>query len=428
MILLNGYYIDTENSKIQKKDMRISLGKIVEIEDKIEPKSDEKIIDIEGKYIFPGFFDMHAHFREPGYTHKETIATGSKAALKAGYTGVCIMPNTNPIIDNKETIIDIKDIIKRNSKIEVYIVGAITKSEEGISISDLEEYKSLGIIAVSDDGVNVNSKEILEVAMKKTQKLNLPMLLHCEDMNYRDGIINKGYVSDMFGFSGIPSFTEYKIIEENIGIAEKLKTAVHICHISAKESVDLIRNAKKRGVRVSCEVTPNHLILDERAFIKGKSNAKINPPLRSIADRESLINGIKDGTIDVIATDHAPHSQEEKSKAFKEAPFGMSSIEIAPQLIYSHFVKTGDITIFDMIRLMSDKPRELLGLSIIKNKVGDFANISILDLENSFSVKEDEWVSKGKNTVFWNEELYGENQLTILNGDIIYRRNEDVCR
>lgn len=428
MILLNGHYIDTENSKIQKKDMRISLGKIVEIEDKIEPEIGEKIIDIEGKYIFPGFFDMHAHFREPGYTHKETIETGSKAASKAGYTGVCIMPNTKPIIDNKETIIEIQDIIKRDSKIEIYIVGAITKSEEGIQINDLDEYKKLGIIAVSDDGVNVNSKDILKITMEKAKPIYMPILLHCEDMNYRDGIIHKGCVSDMFGFSGIPSFTEYNVIEENIDIAEKLKTSIHICHISTKESVDIIRKAKKRGVRVSCEVTPNHLILDERAFIKGKSNAKINPPLRSIEDRENLLEGIKDGTIDVIATDHAPHSEKEKSKEFKEAPFGMSSIEIAPQLIYSHFVKTGDITIFDMIRLMSDRPRELLGLSKIKNKVGDFANISVLDLENSFVVKEDEWVSKGKNTVFWNEELYGENYLTILNGDIVYRRNEDVCR
>lgn len=421
MILANGYYIDTQDLSIDKKDLKIIEGKIVEISDIIRPEVGETVIDISGKYIFPGFFDMHAHFREPGYTHKETIETGSNAALKAGYTGVCMMPNTNPIIDNKDIIIAINELANKNSKIELYIVGAITKSEEGLIINDLEEYRNLGVVAVSDDGVNVNSKYMLEMALEKTKKLKMPILLHCEDMNYRDGVINKGYVSDMFGLSGIPSFTEYNIIKENIDIAEKLNAPMHICHISTRESVEIIRKAKQKGLLISCEVTPNHLILDEKAFIKGKSNAKINPPLRSAADRGSLVMGIKDGTIDVIATDHAPHSQEEKAKDFRESPFGMSSIEIAPQLIYTYLVKTGEITIFDMIRLMADKPRELLGLEKVKNRVGDFANISVLDLENSFLVREEEWISKGKNTVFWNEELYGENHLTILNGTIIYK-------
>lgn len=420
MILSNGFLVDCKSKVIEKKDMRIESGKITEIEDQILPVGNERVIDLAGKYIVPSFFDMHVHFREPGLNYKETIYNGSRAAAKAGYTGVCMMPNTKPIVDSQEVIDELKTLIARDAILDTRIVGAITKGEKGKELADFGMYKKNHVIALSDDGVNVDSSEILREALAKAKPLELPLLLHCEDMNYREGCIHQGLVAEMFGLEGIPSHTEYRIIAENIELAKNENSALHICHISCKESVDIIRKAKSENIKISCEVTPNHLILDESAFIKSKNKAKINPPLRSIEDKKALIEGLIDGTIDAIATDHAPHSQEEKARDFKEAPFGMSSIDIAPQLIYTNFVKTNQISLFDMIRVLSISPREILGLKPSFNQVGDQADIAVLDLENAFEVSEEDWISKGKNTVFFGEKLYGKNKLTLLKGQIIY--------
>lgn len=420
MILSNGFLVDYKSKVIEKKDMRIESGKIIEIEDQILPVENERVIDLAGKYMVPSFFDMHVHFREPGLSYKETIYDGSRAAAKAGYTGVCMMPNTKPIVDSQEVIDELKTLIARDAILETRIVGAITKGEKGKELADFAMYKKNHVIALSDDGVNVDSSEILREALAKAKPLELPLLLHCEDMTYRQGCIHQGLVAEMFGLEGIPSHTEYRIIAENIELAKNENSALHICHISCKESVDIIRKAKSENIKISCEVTPNHLILDESAFIKSKNKAKINPPLRSLEDKKALVEGLVDGTIDVIATDHAPHSQEEKARDFKEAPFGMSSIDIAPQLIYTNFVKTNQISLFDMIRVLSISPREILGLKPSFNQVGDQADIAVLDLENAFEVCEEDWISKGKNTVFFGEKLYGKNKLTLLNGQIIY--------
>ena len=420
MILSNGFLVDYKSKVIEKKDMRIESGKIIEIEDQILPVENERVIDLAGKYMVPSFFDMHVHFREPGLSYKETIYDGSRAAAKAGYTGVCMMPNTKPIVDSQEVIDELKTLIARDAILETRIVGAITKGEKGKELADFAMYKKNHVIALSDDGVNVDSSEILREALKNAKPFVLPLLLHCEDMTYRQGCIHQGLVAEMFGLEGIPSHTEYRIIAENIELAKNENSALHICHISCKESVDIIRKAKSENIKISCEVTPNHLILDESAFIKSKNKAKINPPLRSLEDKKALVEGLVDGTIDVIATDHAPHSQEEKARDFKEAPFGMSSIDIAPQLIYTNFVKTNQISLFDMIRVLSISPREILGLKPSFNQVGDQADIAVLDLENAFEVCEEDWISKGKNTVFFGEKLYGKNKLTLLNGQIIY--------
>lgn len=420
MILSNGFLVDYKSKVIEKKDMRIESGKITEIEDQILPVGNERVIDLAGKYIVPSFFDMHVHFREPGLSYKETIYDGSRAAAKAGYTGVCMMPNTKPIVDSQEVIDELKTLIARDAILETRIVGAITKGEKGKELADFAMYKKNHVIALSDDGVNVDSSEILREALAKAKPLELPLLLHCEDMTYRQGCIHQGLVAEMFGLEGIPSHTEYRIIAENIELAKNENSALHICHISCKESVDIIRKAKSENIKITCEVTPNHLILDESAFIKSKNKAKINPPLRSLEDKKALVEGLMDGTIDVIATDHAPHSQEEKARDFKEAPFGMSSIDIAPQLIYTNFVKTNQISLFDMIRVLSISPREILGLKPSFNQVGDQADIAVLDLENAFEVSEEDWISKGKNTVFFGEKLYGKNKLTLLKGQIIY--------
>ena len=420
MILSNGFLVDYKSKVIEKKDMRIESGKIIEIEDQILPVENERVIDLAGKYIVPSFFDMHVHFREPGLSYKETIYNGTRAAAKAGYTGVCMMPNTKPIVDSQEVIDELKTLIAKDAILETRIVGAITKGEKGKELADFAMYKKNHVIALSDDGVNVDSSEILREALAKAKPLELPLLLHCEDMTYRQGCIHQGLVAEMFGLEGIPSHTEYRIIAENIELAKNENSALHICHISCKESVDIIRKAKSENIKISCEVTPNHLILDESAFIKSKNKAKINPPLRSLEDKKALVEGLVDGTIDVIATDHAPHSQEEKARDFKEAPFGMSSIDIAPQLIYTNFVKTNQISLFDMIRVLSISPREILGLKPSFNQVGDQADIAVLDLENAFEVSEGDWISKGKNTVFFGEKLYGKNKLTLLNGQIIY--------
>lgn len=372
----------------------------------------EKILgDLRGLTVLPGFCDVHVHFREPGFCYKETVKTGSTAAARGGYTEVCAMPNLKPVPDSLDSLKVETDIIKRNAVIGVYPYAAITKGEQGLVLSDMEELSDK-VVAFSDDGKGVQSDELMLIAMETAKNLGKIIVAHCED----NSLINGGYIHDGFyarahGHRGISSASEYKQIERDISLAYKTGCRYHVCHISTKESVELIRDAKK-SIDITCETAPHYLILDEND-LQDDGRFKMNPPIRSVADKEALLSGIKDGTIDMIATDHAPHSAEEKSKGLKGSLFGITGLEIAFAALYTNLVKSGFIGLDKLIELMAVNPRKRFGLP-----QGGYC---VWDLNRHFNVNSDDFLSKGKATPFEGKKLYGVNLLTVYNGKVVYR-------
>ncbi len=363
--------------------------------------------------ILPGFCDVHVHFREPGFSYKETILSGSKCASRGGYTAVCTMPNLNPVPDNKENLQIQLDIIKNDAVIGVYPYGAITVSQMGEKLSDMEAIAD-DVIAFSDDGRGVQSDEMMRAAMLKAKALNKMIVAHCEVNDLlKGGYIHDGTYAKEHNHRGICSESEYAQIERDLKIAEETGCKYHVCHISTKESVELIRQAKARGVDVTCETAPHYLVLDEND-IKEDGRFKMNPPLRSVEDKKALLEGIVDGTIDMIATDHAPHSVEEKSRGLEKSAFGIVGLEIAFPLVYTHLVKTGYISIDKAVELLCDNPRKRFNI----NSEGDF---TVWDLNQAFVVNTDEFLSMGKATPFEGENLYGKCIATVHNGKIVYK-------
>ena len=364
--------------------------------------------------VVPGFCDVHVHFREPGFSYKETIESGSKAAAAGGYTAVFTMPNLNPVPDSVEHIGQQLDIIEKNAVIDVYPYGSISVGQKGEELSDLEGMKNLAI-AFSDDGRGIQSEELMKEAMLRSKALGKMIVAHCEvnDLLF-GGYIHDGDYAKAHGHKGICSESEWKQVERDIALAKETGEAYHVCHISAKETVELIRQAKKDGVNITCETGPHYLILDD-SDLKEEGRFKMNPPLRSKEDKLALIEGIKDGTIDMIATDHAPHSFEEKSRGLEKSAFGIVGLETAFSLMYTHFVKTGIITMEKLIELMVINPRKRFGLEI-KN---DF---SVWKLDEEYTVNPEEFVSMGKATPFENEKLCGRCVLTVKDGKVIYKK------
>ena len=365
------------------------------------------------KYVaFPGFCDVHVHFREPGFSYKETIKSGSLAAARGGYTAVCTMPNLKPVPDSVENLKIQTDIIERDAVIKVYPYASITKMEMGIDLVDMEALAPLAV-AFSDDGRGVQSEEMMRLAMTEAKKQGKIIAAHCEvnDLLY-GGYIHDGGYAKAHGHKGICSESEYAQIERDLRLAEEIGCAYHVCHISTKESVELIRAAKARGVDVTCETGPHYLILDD-SDLKEEGRFKMNPPLRSSSDREALIDGIKDGTIDMIATDHAPHSAEEKSKGLAGSPFGIVGLETAFALMYTHFVKTGELSLEKLIDLMAVAPRKRFGIPF-----GD--DFTVWSLDDEITVDPNEFLSMGKATPFVGEKLYGKCMLTVSDGKQAY--------
>lgn len=363
--------------------------------------------------VLPGFCDVHVHFREPGFSYKETIKTGSIAAAHGGYTSVCTMPNLNPTPDSVENVLIQKKIIDDDACINVYPIGTITKSEMGRELSDIADMSDL-VIAFSDDGRGVQNSDMMEKAMNIAKENNKPICAHCED----NSLLNGGYIHDGVyarenGHRGICSKSEWGPIERDIELAKKTGCAYHVCHISCKESVELIRNAKKDGVNITCETGPHYLVLDE-SDLQENGRFKMNPPLRSKEDKEALIEGIKDGTIDMIATDHAPHSAEEKSKGLEKSAFGIVGIETAFQIMYSEFVKTNIISMERLIELLCVNPKKRLGIT-------DNNSYSVWDLGIESEINSDEFLSKGKSTPFEGKNVFGKCLLTVCNGKIVYK-------
>lgn len=381
--------------------------------------SADRIIDCDGYIAAPGLVDMHVHLRDPGQTHKEDIITGCNAAAAGGVTSLLAMPNTNPVADNKDTIQYILDKSK-NAKAKVYVAASITKGLKSLETTDLQEVKKAGAIALSDDGRPVEDSKMLKDAMINAPKLGMSVVAHCESMFLTEGgIINKGVVSEKLNVKGIPAAAEDCGTLREITFADVLNVPVHICHVSTDTSVKLIRDAKSRGVKVTCETAPHYFTFTEEELLKGDADFRMNPPLRTAKDRQAIIEGLTDGTIDAIATDHAPHTVEEKSD-FEKAPNGSIGMETSLSASITALVKTGKLTINQLIEKMSTNPARILNIDAGALKDNAMADIVIFDLDESYTVDADKLHGKSKNTPFKGKTLYGKVKYTILNGEVVY--------
>ena len=376
--------------------------------------AEEGLVRDFSKYaVFPGFCDVHVHFREPGFSYKETIKSGSMASAKGGYTSVCTMPNLNPVPDSLEHLKEQTDIIERDAVIEVLPYAAITIGEKGEELVDMESLAEK-VIAFSDDGRGVQSEEMMREAMLRAKALGKMIVAHCEvNELLKGGYIHEGDYAKEHGHRGICSESEWKQIERDLRLAKETGCAYHVCHISTKESVDIIRKAKAEGVNVTCETGPHYLVMDD-SDLQEEGRFKMNPPLRGKEDREALIKGIQDGTIDMIATDHAPHSAEEKSKGLEKSPFGITGIETCFPVVYTKLVKTGIITLEKAIELLAINPRKRFGI-----KQGN--DFTVWDLEALEKVEPEKFLSMGKATPFEGWELFGKCMLTVKDGQIVYK-------
>ncbi len=374
----------------------------------------ESIAQNNNLYLFPGFCDVHVHFREPGFSYKETVKSGSCAAARGGYTAVCTMPNLNPVPDSAYNLQKQLEIIENDAVINVYPYASITKKQLGEELSNMEALKDAAI-AFSDDGRGVQSEEMMLSAMLRAKALGKMIVAHCEENGLLcGGYIHKGRYAAEHNHRGICSESEFLPIIRDIELAEKTGCAYHVCHISAKESVSAIRKAKAQGVNITCETAPHYLTMDD-SFLEEDGRFKMNPPLRDKADREALIEGIKDGTIDMIATDHAPHSAEEKAKGLEKSAFGIVGLETAFSAMYTHLVKTGIISIEHLIELMVINPRKRFGIPL-------GLDFSVWDLSGEYTVKPEEFLSLGRATPYAGEKLLGQCLLTVCGGKTVYKK------
>ena len=402
-------------------DILIDNNIIIKLAENIESTAD-KIINCEGLSIIPGMIDMHCHLREPGGEHKETIETGSKSAVAGGFTTICPMPNTNPTPDSA---IVLEQIIKRAKEVNLCNVlpfSSVTKGEKGQELVDFKSQLEAGAIAFSDDGMPVENAAMIREAMIEANKLGSFVSEHCEEKSVSAGAINAGEVADRLGVKGVLPEAEEIMAARDIVIAETNKLHTHICHISTKTSVDMIRSAKQRGVNVTCETCPHYYSFTVEEVLESGVNAKMNPPLREEKDRLAIIEGIKDGTIDCIITDHAPHAEEEKARGLEKAPNGIIGFETALGATVTNLVEPGHISYLDMVRVMSYTPAKLLGIDRGKIAEGKIADITIFDPNREYVFIKDKIVSKSKNTPWIDKKLKGQVRYTIVSGKVVYER------
>ena len=419
MLIKNGLLLS--NNKFKKMDIQIKNGKIHNIKGHIEDKGITRVIDAEEKYVFPGFIDLHTHLRDPGQTHKEDIITGTKAAAKGGYTTICAMPNTDPIVDNIATVEYIKRKAKDVGFCKVFVIGALTKKSEGKELTEVASMLEGGIVAVSDDGGCVQNAKIMLNAMKYVSNFDIPVIVHAEDYSLSaKGQINSGKMSTKLGLGGIPALAEEIIISRDIMLAEDLKCHLHIAHISTAKSIRMVREAKQRGLKITCEVTPHHLLLTEDACADYDTNTKVKPPLRTEKDRQACLEGLLDGTIDFIATDHAPHSDFEKEKEFSIAPFGINGLETSFASLYTGLVLNNKIELAKLIEKLSTAPARFLKVNSGEIKKGFDADLTIVDLNGKVRFTPETLLSKSNNTPYINKSLQGRVDVTICDGRITW--------
>ncbi len=406
------------NLQFVKKDILIDDGVIAEISDSLAPECADVIYNFNNYYVFPGFTDVHVHLREPGFSYKETIKSGTCASARGGYTSVCSMPNLKPVPDSVEHLQEQLDIINRDAVINVYPYASITVNEMGEELSQMSEMADM-CIAYSDDGRGVQSDEMMLKAMRIAKEHNKMIVAHCEVNDLLDGgYIHKGKYALEHNHKGICSESEWKQIERDIELVKQTGCAYHVCHISTKESVELIRRAKKDGVDITCETGPHYLVLSDKD-LQEDGRFKMNPPLRDESDKKALIQGVLDGTIDMIATDHAPHSAEEKSKGLEKSNMGVVGIETAFPVMYTHFVKTDIISLEKLMELLSINANKRFNIGS-EIKVGNKADLTIFDLNEKYTVNPDDFISMGKSTPFENMEVYGKCKMTICNGNVVW--------
>jgi len=420
MLIKNGYIVDPLNKREGKFDILITGSKIKEIKKEIKT-DDKETIDVEKKLVIPGLIDMHVHLREPGREDIETVESGTVAATSSGITSLCAMPNTYPAMDSRENVKKLNDIIEKDAKNNVFVIGAITEKRQGKKLVDMKRMKSEGVVALSDDGSSVEEKSVMLEALKEAEKNNLFLISHCEDKKIsKAGVVNEGIIATKLGLRGIPKKAEYKFVKRDIELAKEANTRIHIAHVSCKESVDIIRKAKEEGIKVTAETAPHYFSIDENACVSYDTRTKMNPPLRSKEDLEAIKEALIDGTIDAIASDHAPHGKHEKEVEFDTAAFGIIGLETLLGLALK-LVDKKVLSWKRLVELTSVNPTKILGL---KNKgsisVGSDADITVIDPEKEWVFTKNSIRSKSKNSPFINWRFKGKVTDVIVGGKKVY--------
>jgi len=429
ILIKNANIVNGIDKTVQKADILIVDDRIEKIAPAIEIENPKlEIIDASEKYVFPSFTDIHCHLRDPGFEYKEDIRSGSLSAVAGGFTTICCMPNTNPPIDNRAMVAYVRYRAKEVSPIEVLPIGAITKGLNGEELSEIGFMKQEGIVAISDDGKCVMNANLMRNALLYARDFSIPVISHCEDTNLSEGgQMNLGLVSTMLGLRGIPREAESIIVARDILLAKETKAHLHITHVSTKESVELIRKAKEWGVNVTCDTCPHYISLTEEEVIGFNTNAKVNPPLRTEEDVKALIEAIKEGVIDCITTDHAPHHKDEKNVEFNLAPSGTIGFETAFAVLYTSLVKNRGFEISKLVELLSINPRRIINLKPNVIKENQKANLVIVDPNKEWEVREQDIISKSKNSVFLGKKLTSYVETVIYEGKILKKDGEMKC-
>ncbi|KAF1085574.1 Dihydroorotase [Sporotomaculum syntrophicum] len=419
LIIKGGRLLDPASGRDETADVYVQDGSI---SSPFAPDENTEIIDATGKLVAPGFIDMHVHLREPGYEYKETIATGTAAAARGGFTGVACMPNTNPVTDNRFIIEFVRRRAAESGQANVYPIGAISRGSRGEELAELGDMRDAGAVAFSDDGRPVSDAGLMRRAMQYCRMLDAPVISHCEEKSLAaGGVMHEGYQSTILGLKGIPSSAEEVMVARDIILAAETGCSLHIAHLSTAGSVALVREAKKRGYPVTAEATPQHFTLTDRAVAQYNTAAKVNPPLRGDRDVQALREGLADGTIDVIATDHAPHTYDEKNVEFDLAPFGLVGLETAVGLVWTELVHTGILTPLQAVAKLAYNPACILGINRGTLTEGSAADITIIDPGITESVDPERFAGKGKNTPFAGRTLQGLPVITIRSGHYSYK-------
>jgi dihydroorotase len=416
LLIRGGWVVDPASGLDGKADILISNGRVVEIGTIRTASQDEKIIDADGLHVFPGLIDAHVHFRDPGFTHKEDIDSGSNAALAGGYTSVIQMPNTNPPLSTPRRV----KKYTRKSPVRTYVLASVTKARKGKRLNDFKALLDSGAVGFSDDGSPIMNPDLMKKALELSKSLNFKISAHEENLDLvNGGGMIEGEISRRTGYKGIDRQTESSMVERDIGILRKTGGYLHICHVSSRRSVNMIRKAKADGLNITAEVTPHHLALNHEHVEIACTNAKMNPPLNYEEDREACIAALKDGTIDIIASDHAPHTEHEKMKLFENAPFGVIGLETSFPICYTYLVQTEKLSFIELIEKMSLNPAKLFNLPGGRIQIGEEADITIADLQNEYQIHSSDFKSKSRNTPFDCFIVTGKIKYTIVGGEVM---------